>query len=138
LKITIRNLQKKLPIYPKRIKKPILKALKDARKTKGEITVSFVDDKLIKKLNSKYLKTRKATDVLAFDLADKTKSEEISGDIIVSADTAVRNAMLYKTTPSFELSLYSLHGLLHLLGYKDKSLKQIKLMRKKESEYVNP
>ncbi|MFA5177849.1 MAG: rRNA maturation RNAse YbeY, partial [Candidatus Omnitrophota bacterium] len=65
MKITIKNLQKKVPIYPARIKKSILRALKDeGLKKQGEITVSFVSDKLIAKLNFKYLKKKKPTDVL--------------------------------------------------------------------------
>ena len=140
LKIIIKNLQKKIPIYPARIKKSILKALKNEGLNKqGEITVSFVSDRLILKLNSKYLNKFTPTDVLAFNLTQGCSgSKDMLADIIVSVETALRNAKAYKTTVSYELNLYAIHGLLHLLGYADRSLKDIKVMRKKELEYVNP
>jgi probable rRNA maturation factor len=139
LKITIKNLQKKVPIYPARIKRSILRALKDeGLKKQGEITVSFVSDRLIAKLNFKYLKKKQATDVLAFDLTDRWKSKNMFADIIISVDTALRNARFYKTSADYELKLYSIHGLLHLLGYDDHSLKDSLLMRKKEFRYAHP
>ncbi|MCX5696045.1 MAG: rRNA maturation RNase YbeY [Candidatus Omnitrophica bacterium] len=138
MKITIRNLQKKIPIYPTRIKKSILKALKGEGVKRGEITVSFVNDRTIAKLNSKYLKKSQPTDVLAFNLGSlDAKAKNIFADIIVSAQTARRNAKIYKTTLSYELNLYSVHGVLHILGYNDHDPKEIKIMRKKETGYVN-
>ncbi|MDO8662654.1 MAG: rRNA maturation RNase YbeY [Candidatus Omnitrophota bacterium] len=105
--------------------------------SKGEITVSFVDDKLIAKLNTKYLKENEPTDVLSFNLSNSQKPKEILGDIIVSADTARRNSRIYKTSPAYELNLYALHGCLHLLGYDDNNLKNKKIIREKELAYVN-
>lgn len=139
VKIFIRNLQKKIPVYPAGIKKSIFKALVNEGVKKGEITVSFVNDKQIARLNSKYLKISSPTDVLSFNLAlGLTKPDAILADIIVSAETAMRNSKIYKTTPSYELNLYSVHGLLHILGYDDHSRMKRITMRKKESSYVNP
>lgn len=110
---------------------------KEGLNKSGEITLCFVNDSQIRKLNVKYLKEKSPTDVLAFDLGLKTKNSPMLADVVISTDTAIRNAKLFKTTPLFELNLYCLHGVLHLLGYKDKTLKDKKLMRKKESTYVN-
>jgi probable rRNA maturation factor len=137
LKITIKNLQKKIPVNPTRIKKAIHNALdREGAKLSGEITVCFITDKEIEKLNAKYLRHRFPTDVISFNISDDPKN--LLADIAVSADTAVRNAKIYKTTPERELSLYVIHAVLHLLGYDDQTLKQIALMRKKESEYAHP
>jgi probable rRNA maturation factor len=137
VKITIKNLQKKIPIYPARIKKSILKAFNtEGPKKTGEITVSIVNDKEIRKLNLKYLSKNSATDVLAFDISNRYRPGSILADIIVSADTASKNARLYKTTPFSEILLYCVHGALHILGYDDHTPKEIKLMRKKETLYV--
>ena len=76
------------------------------------------------------------TDVLAFNLTDNRKT--IIADIIISAETAMRNSKLYKTSLPYELNLYSAHGCLHLLGYNDNNPRNAKIMRKKESEYANP
>ena len=58
-------------------------------------------------------------------------------DIMISTDQAILQARSFKTTPGYELLLYVAHGLLHILGFNDHSPEQIKLMRKKESEYVD-
>ena len=73
--------------------------------------------------------------MLAFDLSPEPCYLE--ADIIVSSDTAIRNAKEYKTSPEHELKLYVIHGVLHLLGYDDHTNKERLLMRKKESKYVN-
>jgi probable rRNA maturation factor len=136
VKITIKNLQKKIPIYPAKIKKSILKAFKSEGAKALDITVSFVTDRVIRKLNLKYLNENRSTDVLAFNLSENR--DPIIGDIIISADTAKRNARIYKTSNQYELNLYSVHGCLHLLGYDDNNPKNSKIMRLKESLYANP
>ena len=77
------------------------------------------------------------TDVLSFNLSDKLKSKQLSADIVVCADVAKTNAKIYKTSTTHELELYAIHGVLHLLGYDDHTLRQTKQMRNKESIYVN-
>ncbi|MDD5595689.1 MAG: rRNA maturation RNase YbeY [Candidatus Omnitrophica bacterium] len=138
MKITIKNLQKKIPIYPLRIKRTILKVLSSEKaKNSGEITVCFVNDKAIKKLNKKYLGRNNSTDVMAFDISIKPQSGCSLADIFISTDTAVRNARIFKTSPAKESELYAVHGILHLLGYDDRTIKQKQLMHKKEARYVN-
>lgn len=138
MKITIKNFQKKIPVYPKKIKELILKALsREGRKNSGRITVCFVDDKKIKELNLKYLHKNAPTDVLSFDLSVPEKQGSICADIVVSTDAASQNAKKFKTTTSYELRLYVIHGLLHLLGYDDRTPRERILMRKKESQYAH-
>ena len=137
MKISIRNFQKKIPVYPKRIKKTILKVLsKEKAKISGEITVCFVNDSRIKKLNKTFHHRDSPTDVLTFDFAEPGNAKGILVDIIISTDTALRNAKIFKTAPEYELNLYLIHGILHLLGYDDRTAKQKQLMRKKEKQYV--
>jgi len=137
VKITIRNLQKKLPLNPKRIKSAILKAISSqSRKESGELTICFVDDKKIKQLNQKYLHRHMPTDVLAFDLSGARDSKNIFADIIISTDTAVRNARTFKTNPLYEIYLYIVHGVLHILGYNDKNANQRKIMDKEAARIL--
>lgn len=139
MKIIIKNFQKKIPINPARIKKKILKVFsEEALKKSCEITICFVNDKKIRELNLKYLAKNEATDVLAFDITDKKDKDKMFADIVISTDTALRNAGIYKTTALDEVNLYLVHGALHLLGYDDRSLRDRQLMRKKEKIYVNP
>jgi probable rRNA maturation factor len=149
VKITIKNFQKKIPVNPERIRKVILKVLsKEGARVSGEITICFVDDRRIQELNLKYRHKNVPTDVLAFNLSPRqnlwrgdvlssNKSGSIYADIIVSAQTAIRNSEIFKTVLFYELDLYVIHGILHLLGYNDRSPKQKQLMRQKEKEYVN-
>lgn len=58
------------------------------------------------------------------------------GDIVISTDAVIKNARIYKTTHPQELMLYVVHGILHLLGYDDHAEKDIRRMRKKESELM--
>jgi probable rRNA maturation factor len=84
----------------------------ESRVKPGEINVSFISDRKIKKLNCFYHGRDITTDVLAFDLSRDKKD------------------------PQTELYLYVIHGVLHLSGYDDHSPRQTKLMRKKEKTYL--
>ena len=138
VRITIRNLQKKVFVYPQKIKEIINRILKEEKiKGKGEITICFINDTLIRKLNKKYLKKDSPTDVLAFNIADPKERGGLYADILISTDTALRNAKTFNTTPLYELKLYSIHGLLHLLGYDhEKSLAEQRKMEKLEKEIL--
>jgi ssRNA-specific RNase YbeY (16S rRNA maturation enzyme) len=74
VRITIRNLQKKIPINEKKIKKIILEVLSKQTVVKsGEINICFVSDEEIRRLNNRYSGRYSNTDVLAFDLSSKKK-----------------------------------------------------------------
>ncbi len=98
----------------------------------------FVSNPKIKALNKKYLKRNHATDVLAFDLSDGAlpAKKHLQGDIIISTDAVIANARKFKTSLRYELALYIVHGILHLLGYDDHAAKDITRMRKKEQELM--
>jgi len=121
-----------------RIKNLVLKVLRgEGFKKSGYINVCFTDNLLIKKLNSKFLRSNRATDVLAFNLSDKKNKSAILADIAISTETAISNAGSFKTRPGDELLLYVTHGVLHILGFNDHTKAEIQLMRKKEKEYVD-
>lgn len=134
MKITIRNLQKKIPVTPlirATIRKAILKASASQKTRAGsaQIAVCLVNNKKIRELNSRYLGKAYPTDVIAFDLGDKPGN--ILADIIVSTDTVISNSEIFKTSPLYELYLYVVHGVLHLLGYDDTNVRQRQIMQKK-------
>jgi probable rRNA maturation factor len=132
--ITLRNFQKKIPIHPKRIKKTVLKifSLAEVRRkfcAGAQVTICFVDDKTIKKLNREYLHKNTPTDVLVFE-------GDVAADIVISTDTASRNSKIFKTTPLYEIFLYITHGVLHLIGYHDRTAKQKGKMRKRQTDIL--
>ena len=79
----------------------------------GKVDVSFVNDDEIHKLNKKYRKKDKPTDVLAFPY----QGSEILGDVIISRDTARRNAERFGVAYKDEIKRLVIHGVLHVLGY---------------------
>lgn len=126
MKITVKNLQKKIPISPKRTKEAVLSALssQDIKKS-GEITVCFVNDKKIRRLNSRFHGRDASTDVLAFDIGSPPGMPGgVFADIVVSAETAARNAVAYNTSSSYEAYLYVVHGVLHILGWQDRNTRE--------------
>ncbi len=92
------------------------------------LSVVLVDNELIKKLNRRFLKQNRITDVLAFPFTraerEKRKDERGEfGEIIVSVQKAYQEARRRKIPPDQEIILYCIHGLLHLLGYNDHNRK---------------
>jgi probable rRNA maturation factor len=133
VKIITKNLQSKVPVNPRRVRKTVQKVLSsEGVKKSGEITVCFVNDKKIKELNLKYLGRNASTDVIAFNITDPEDKKNIFADIAISTDAAIDNAKIFHTNPLFELYLYVIHGALHILGYDDQSKKDKLVMRKKE------
>jgi len=137
VKITIRNLQTKVPVSPKRVIKIVQKVLSsEGIRKSGEITVSFVNDKEIKKLNLNYLGKNRPTDVIAFDVAHPKLPDKIFADIVISSERAIDNARAFKTSPLFEVYLYIIHGVLHILGYDDRKKEDKLIMQKKQSDLL--
>jgi probable rRNA maturation factor len=85
-----------------------------------EVSISFVDDIIIRELNNQYLNRNKSTNVLSFPLQEGEFSEinpGILGDIVISTETAARDAINGGLTFDQEIDFLIIHGLLHLLGY---------------------
>ena len=110
----------------------------------GELSISLVDDEEITKLNDHYLKHPWPTDVIAFpsdnvslvDLRQAETAKWVLGDVVVSLETAARQAEHYRHSFYAELALLIVHGILHLLGYSDASSGPRKIMRRKEREIL--
>ena len=108
--------------------------LRDAEISQSQIGVAIVDDPAIAKLHEEFLDDPTPTDVLSFILE---RSEQcLEGEVVVSADTAVANAVRYQSTPDDELLLYVIHGMLHLVGYDDTTPAKRAVMREQEQKYL--
>ena len=143
MEILIKNQQKIVKINQRKIKeiiKKILQHLKVDEET--EISVLFTDDKFIRSLNNKYRGIDKPTDVLSFSLGEgsvktpESESDTLLGDIIISAETAQRQADKLNHSREKELAVLLIHGLLHLTGYDHEKDKDYKIMQEKESEIL--
>ena len=99
-----------------------------------DLSFVFCDDMDLLDKNSKYLNHDTLTDILTFDYSE---NNNISGDIYISIDRVKENASLFNTSFENECSRVIIHGILHLLGYKDKSEKEKKIIRAKEDFYLS-
>ncbi len=89
-------------------------------KVDGHIQIILVDDDYIRNLNKKYLHKDSATDVIAFPLSGDNE-KLIEGEIYISVETVKEQAKRYKVKLKEELHRMVIHGILHLLGYSDKT-----------------
>ncbi len=131
--IDIANLQKHFEIKNSKIKGTVEEVLGKEGKD-AKLSFAFVDNKEIKKLNKRYFDSDEVTDVIAFPLSNQ--KNVISGEIIVSVETAVYTAGKGRINIEGEILLYVVHGLLHLLGYKDDNRENSKIMHEKESRIL--
>ncbi len=98
----------------------------------SEISIAIVGDDQIHELNRQYLNHDYETDVITFDLGKHPESDSLQGEIVVSAETAVRMASEFGNEPATELVLYVVHGALHLSGFDDHSDQDRQAMRAAE------
>ena len=106
---------------------------KNEGKDIGSLNFLFVDDKEMLKYNKKYLQHESYTDIITFD---NSLNNKIAGDIVISLERVNENAKYYQVSYNYELERVMAHGLLHLLGYNDKSKEEKKIIRKKENYYL--
>jgi len=100
----------------------------------GDIAIVLCSDDYLLKVNQDFLNHDYFTDIITFDYCE---DGIVNGDLLISLDRVSENSQLEKTTLKDELHRVIFHGVLHLCGYKDKTKKDIELMRFKESYYLN-
>lgn len=130
-----------------------LKVIKAAMEQEGvnpaaEVSVVFVDDAYIHRLNREYRGVDRPTDVLSFAMQEMVDEEPavnedfqaefdenegpLLGDIIISLETAVRQAKEYNHSLEREVAFLAVHGFLHLLGYDHMEEAETRVMRLRE------
>ena len=109
----------------------LLSVARSEGKKAGSIQYVFVSDQKILEINQEYLKHDYFTDIITFPYEE---GDILSGDIFISVDTVKSNAVEYNQTFEDELDRVISHGLLHLLGYDDRTEVQQKQMRLKEED----
>lgn len=99
----------------------------------GDLTYIFCSDTYLHQINLEFLKHDTLTDIITFDYS---LGKELHGEIYISTERVMENAKEFDQEFSTELHRVLAHGALHLCGYKDKTDKDLKGMRKKEDEYL--
>jgi probable rRNA maturation factor len=107
--IHITNEQKRIPIPAGKVRRLAAQILGDCN-----LSIAFVTNAAIRKINRRFLKHDFATDVISFPLGT-----DLLGELVISAEYAVSEAAKRKIPVEEELLRYVAHGILHLLGYDD-------------------
>jgi probable rRNA maturation factor len=134
LSIDFSNRQTVLRIDERRIARAAEAILGNAGFFDAHLSIVLVDDPTIHGLNRQYLEHDYATDVLSFVL--ERSSQHLEGEVIVSADMAIRRAGEFGWSADEELLLYVVHGLLHLVGHDDGTTEERAVMRELERRYL--
>jgi probable rRNA maturation factor len=123
-----------------KIKKEIYKILENLNCHNSELSILFTSDDHIKELNKTYRKKNRPTDVLAFSQKEGNSIEintRILGDVVISIDTARRQADELRHSVEKEIYILLIHGILHLLGFDHaKSKQDVLKMQSKEKELL--
>ncbi|MBE6837656.1 MAG: rRNA maturation RNase YbeY [Ruminococcus sp.] len=144
VKVAITNNQKKIKV-PTGIRLLIRKCCsavltEEKFDDDAEVSVSFVDNEQIKELNANFRNIDRATDVLSFPLGENGEYDYnneteayMLGDIVISLETALKQAEIYGHTLEREIGFLTVHSMLHLLGYDHvNDTLGAKIMREKE------
>ena len=112
------------------IKRWVKRVVSEHSKILGEINYIFTSDSSILKINQDYLQHDYYTDVITFDYSEERK---IAGDIFISLETVKSNAQKFEQDFDIELHRVIIHGILHLIGFEDKTPQNQKIMRLQEN-----
>ncbi|HEX2922096.1 MAG TPA: rRNA maturation RNase YbeY [Bacteroidales bacterium] len=117
---------KKLQILINRI-------IEEGKMVPGEINFIITSDEKLRSINVEFLEHDYYTDVITFNY---NVNEKVSGEVYLSIDTVKENAHLYNVSLYSEITRVMIHGILHLIGYDDKTVEEKYLMRKKEDYWL--
>lgn len=117
-----------------KLKSWINSTIKEEGMKPGELSFIFCSDEYLLEINKQYLEHDYFTDIITFDYVE---NKNISGDIFISVDRITENANTYQVSFFDELNRIIIHGVLHLLGYKDKDPDEKRLMTEKEDYFLS-
>lgn len=130
--VDVSDSQTHVPIDPQAARRLVETVLRGEGVTAASISLAFVDDPTIHRVNREYLDHDEPTDVISFVLSDEG-DDRLSGELVVSTQTAARVASEVGAEPWNEVALYLVHGLLHLCGCDDLDETSAAEMRAREA-----
>ena len=136
--VSIRTIQKKQKVDTSRFRRSLKRLLKELNIENHEISVLIVDDEQIRKINRDYLNRDRSTNVISFAMMDGFAGDihpEILGDIVISAETALRDASAAGVQFGDEMEFLLIHGLLHLIGYNHENTTKEETQKMKKMEH---
>ena len=133
--VTIRH--SRVRLAPDVVGRAATRALAAVGRPAAAVEIHVVDDAEIRRLNRQFRGVRRRTDVLAFPLEVPGSAAGLLGQIVISADTARRQAERVGVSLRDELTLLVTHGVLHLVGWDDRDPVEADLMHRRECEILN-
>ena len=127
--------------YPFKLPKPrkttawIRKVIVLEKKKLVQLNYIFCSDQYLLEINQKYLQHKSLTDIITFD--NKEITGVIEGDVFISIERIKENSFEWGTDLLEEVHRVLIHGVLHLVGYSDKTKQDKSMMRKKEDAYLS-
>jgi probable rRNA maturation factor len=134
IRIELNNSQSSLTIDAERLREAVRRVLIGEGVAEGCVSLAVIDAATMHALNRKHLEHDYPTDVLSF-LLDR-EGDTLDGEVIVSADEAILNAPRFGWPAEMELTLYAIHGTLHLCGYDDLEEAAAATMRNREDHWL--
>jgi len=135
MEILLSNNQNQHPVDSKALQSQIGQLLEKLGETQCELSLLLTDDAEIRRLNKTYRNLDHATDVLSFPQDEDAVNESgdtLLGDVVISVETAARQAEEHHLSFNEELILLAIHGILHLLGYDhERSPQDARIMKDK-------
>lgn len=134
--VTVVNRQRDVAVSRPRLTRAAQRALDAVGRPASEVEILVVDDVGMARLNGQYLGVHRSTDVLAFPLEVPDAAGELLGQIVISAETARRQAHEVGVPVPLEIDLLATHAILHLVGYDDRDPVEAELMHRREREIL--
>src|SRR5205809_795544 len=117
-KIAVASPQEMVPIDRRQVREVARAVLEGEKVADYEISIAFVDNPTIHRLNARYLQHDEPTDVLSFPFSEPN-AKKLAGELVIGAEVALAQATERGHDVQNELALYVIHGLLHLCGFDD-------------------
>jgi probable rRNA maturation factor len=138
--LSFRNLQRSRPINLRLLRRIILRCVRELLNVESfDLGIQIVNAAEISRVNEQFLQHAGPTDVITFDYREVSAARSevsISGDLYVCIDEAIRQAKRFRTSCPQELVRYIVHGILHLLGFDDRTPRLRQRMKRLENRLV--
>jgi probable rRNA maturation factor len=135
IRVKIANQQEFVPLDWQKLREIGTAVLEGEGVNEAKVTLAFVDNPTIHRLNKQFLQHDEPTDVLSFPMSDP-KAKLLEGDIVIGVQVAQAQAAERGHDVAAELALYAIHGLLHLCGHDDHDDADRQKMRERERLYL--
>ena len=141
MNLVIANRQRVKKINSRLLKQIIGELFAELKITEAELGINLVAAREMALVNETFLQHVGSTDVITFDHTEKRKAEsgkrkKLHGELFICVDDAIAQAKEFKTSWQSEVVRYTVHGVLHLLGYDDLKPQLRRVMKREENRLV--